>query len=315
MTSLRKLERDFAHANAAAVNGLLAQLGEEDVMARFGLEARLADLQQEISRLDAAGYEPMASAALFFGGRPVLGQRGIESEFAGTVIAKFQDIVAKVLAHETNGLGQRGVVANKAASTLHITNIVRGSFGFLLEEAGSQQNMVETPLRTAVDEATRLLDAFGEPDEEQFRTAIETIDDRLLGTAREFFNIMRSNGATLRLVSGEMDRSFGSEAVERAAERATSTTVQDSDELLHGQLGGVLPDAHQFEFRVGRPQGTIRGRIDRALTADELSSYNRDWVNIDAVARVRVKRVRRNDAVVRETYTLTGLEAIRSPSA
>jgi hypothetical protein len=126
---------------------------------------------------------------------------------------------------------------------------------------------------------------------------------------------MRSNGATLRLVSGETDRSFGTEAVERAAERATSTTVQDSDEILHGQLGGVLPDAHQFEFRVGAPQGTIRGRIDRALTADELSRYNRDWVNVDAVARVRVKRVRRNDAVVRETYTLTGLEAIRSPSA
>jgi len=308
MTSLRKLERDFAHADAAAVAGLLAQLGDEDIMARFGLEARLADLQQEIARLDAAGDEPTASAALFFGGRPVLGQRGIESEFAGTVITKFQDIVAKVLAHETNGLGQRGVVANKAASTLHITNIVRGSFGFLLEEAGPQQHMVETPLRAAVDEATRLLDAFGEPDEEEFRTAIENIDDRLLATARDFFDIMRSNGATLRLVSGETDRSFGTEAVERAAERATSTTVQDSEEVLRGQLGGVLPDAHQFEFRVGAPQGTIRGRIDRALSADELSRYNRDWVNVDARARMRVKRVRRNGAVVRETFTLTGLE-------
>lgn len=309
MTGLRKLERDFAHADAAAVNGLLAQLGDEDVMARFGLEARLADLQAEIARLDAAGDEPVASAALFFGGRPVLGQRGIESEFAGTVITKFQDIVAKVLAHETGGLGQRGVVANKAASTLHITNIVRGSFGFLLEEAGAQQQMVETPLRAAVDEATRLLEAFGEPDEEEFRTAIETIDERLLATTRDFFNIMRSSGATLRLVSGETDRSFGAEAVERAAERATSTTVQDSEEILRGQLGGVLPDARQFEFRVGEPQGTIRGRIDRGINADALSRYNRDWVNVDAIARVRVKRVRRNDAVVRETYTLTSIEA------
>lgn len=277
-------------------------------MARFGLEARLADLQQEIARLDARTDEPTASAALFFGGRPVLGQRGIESEFAGTILTKFQDIVAKVLAHETNGLGQRGVVANRAASTLHITNIVRGSFGFLLEEAGQQQQMFETPLRAAVEEATRLLDAFGVPDEEEFRAAIETIDDRLLATTRDFFNTMRSNGATLRLVSGETDRSFGTEAVERAAERATSTTVEDNEEVLLGQLGGVLPDAHQFEFRVGPPQGTIRGRIDRALSADELSRYNRDWVNVDARARVRVKRVRRNEEVVRETFTLIGLE-------
>lgn len=310
MNSLRKLERDFVHADAAAVAGLLAQLGDEDAMARFGLEARLADLRESIARLDAIDDEPTASAALFFGGRPVLGQRGIESHFAGTAITKFQDIIAKVLAHETGGLGQRGVVANRSAATLHITNIVRGSFGFLLEEEGSKQHVVETSLRAAVDKTTRLLDAFAEPDEEQFRTAIESIDERLLATTRDFFDVMRSSGATLRLVSGETDSSFGNEAVERAAERATSTTVRDSDEVLQGRLGGVLPDAHQFEFRVGTPQGTVRGRVDRGLSADELSRYNRDWVNVDARALVRVKRVRRNDTVVRETFTLTGLESL-----
>lgn len=311
MTGLRKLERDFVHADAAAVTSLLAQLADEDVMAKFSLEARLADLRQEIVRLDELADEPTASTALFFGGRPVLGQRGIESEFAGLAITKFQDIVSKVLAHDNGGLGQRGVVANKAASTLHITNIVRGSFGFLLEEAGLQNHLLETPLRSAVDKATKLLDAFGEPDEEEFRTAVEAIDDRLLATARDFFDTMRSNEATLRLVSGTMDTSFGTEAVERAAERATSTTVTDSDEEMRGQLGGVLPDAHQFEFRAGAPIGTIRGKIDRALTADVLARYNRDWVNVDAVVHVRVKRVRRNEAVVRESFTLTGIEAPR----
>ena len=40
MTRLKKLERDFATADIAAVNGLLAQLGEADVMTRVGLEAR-----------------------------------------------------------------------------------------------------------------------------------------------------------------------------------------------------------------------------------------------------------------------------------
>ena len=45
------------------------------------------------------------------------------------------------------------------------------------------------------------------------------------------------------------------------------------------------------------------------MSTDVLSRYNRDWVNVDAIARVRVKRVRRNDAIVRETYTLTSIEA------
>ncbi len=304
MSTLRKLERDFVHADMAALSGLLAQLGDEDVMARLGLEARLEELQQTIAQLDPTKDELTASAALFFGGRPVIGARGIESEFAGAAVTKFQDIVAKVLAHETGGLGQRGIVPNKGASTLHITNIVRGSFGFLMEEVRPQQQMMETPLKAAVDEATKLLDAFGESDEEQFRSAVETIDQRVLGTAREFFDLMRQSGATLRLVAGETDRSFGAEAVARAAERATSTTVEDTDETLQGQLAGVLPDAHQFEFRAGPDRGTIRGKVDRALTTDQLTQFNRDWVNVDADARVHVKRIFRSGAVVRENYTL-----------
>jgi len=308
MTGLRKLERDFVRADLAAVRGLIAQLGDEDVMARLGLEERRDELQKTITQLDRAGEEPVASAALFFGGRPVSGSRGIESEFAGSAVTKFQDIVAKVLAHESVGLGQRGVVPNKGASTLHITNIVRGSFGFLLEEVHSQPPLTETSLKKAVGDATRLLEALGERDEEQFRTAVEAIDDRILGTAREFFVLMRQSGATLRIVAGEADRSFGSEAVARAAERATSTTVEDAEETMSGQLAGILPDARQFEFRTGRDQGTIRGKVSRSLAADQLKRFNHDWVNVDALARMNVKRVRRSGAVVREAFTLLALD-------
>lgn len=308
MTRLKKLERDFATADIAAVNGLLAQLGEQDVMTRFGLEARLEELQRDLAALHVSAEEPTASAALFFGGQPVLGARGIESEFGATAVTKFQDLVAKVLAHENGGLGQRGVVPNRGASTLHITNVVRGSFGFLLEEMNPQHQMVETPLKAAVDEATRLLDAFGEPDEEAFRTAIEEIDERVLGTAREFFSLMRQRGATLRVVAGERDNSFGAEAVARAADRASSTVLQDDEERIAGQLAGVLPDAHQFEFRAGADRGTLRGKVDRALTADQLGRFNRDFVNVDASGRFHVKRVLRNDVIVRETYTLLALE-------
>ena len=105
MTGLRKLERDFVSADLAAVTGLLAQLGDEDVMARMGLELRRDELQQTIAHLDEAGVEPAASAALFFGGGPVVGSRGIESEFAGSAISKFQDIVAKVLARRVRRAG------------------------------------------------------------------------------------------------------------------------------------------------------------------------------------------------------------------
>lgn len=308
MTGIRKLERDLAFADMAAVTALLDQLTDEDVMARFGLEARLDELREQIEELNALPEVTSASAILFFGGRPVTGSHGIESEFAGSAVTKFQDLVAKVLAQDSGVLGQRGVVPNKTASTLHITNVVRGSFGFQLEEMLEQEQLVDTSLKTAVDETLHLLDAFGEPDEERFQEAVAAIDQRVLGTAREFFDLMRQGGATLRLVAGEVDHSYGAEAVGRAAERATSTTVEDLEEVVVGQLAGVLPDAHQFEFRATGDRGVLRGRVDRAIEPVTLAQFNRDWVNVTARAHLRVKRVRRNDVLTRESFVLTRLE-------
>lgn len=307
MTSLRKLEHDFVLADLAAVTGLLAQLGDEDVMTRFGLESRREELQNVISELERQPDEPTASAALFFGGQPVVAARGIESEFAGEAVSKFQDIVAKVFADEAGALGQRGVVPNKSASVLHITNIVRGSFGFLLEEVHPQRHFVGSSLKDTVDKVTRLLEAFADPDEEHFRSAVETVDQRVLTTARDFFGLMRQREATLRLVTGDRDRSFGPEAVLRAVERATSTVVEEDKEDVRGQLSGTLPDGHLFEFRAEGGRGTLRGRVARDLTPDQLTRFNRELVNIDAVASLHVRRVRRSDVVVRENFVLTAL--------
>jgi hypothetical protein len=309
MSTLRKLERDFIKADLSAVQGLLAQLGEEDVMARFGLESRRDELVQTIAHLEALPAEQMASAALYFGGTPVAGTRGIESDFATNAVAKFQDLVSKVLAHESGGLAQRGVVPNKSASTLHITNVVRGSFGFLLEELKTAPQPDGTTLKEAVDETTRLLQAFGDS-EEQYRSVVETIDERVLGTARDFFDLMRQRGATLRLVTEATDRSFGSQAVAKAAERASSTDVEDKEENLRGQLVGVLPSFHQFEFRPVGNREVIHGKISSAIPSYQLEEFSKNLVFVDVTARLRLKRVRRSGAIVRESYTLLELERV-----
>ena len=219
MNALRKLERDFILADHATVEDLLGQLGDEDVMTRFGLEARLDELKEKIAALDDTEDEPTASAALFFGGRPVVGSHGIECEFGGEAVANFQDLVSKVLASKTGSLGERGIVPNKELSTLHITNVARGSFGFLIEEVQSQGRLVDSRLNAAVDQAGRLLDAFREPDDDRFQAAVEMIDRRVLKTARNFFDLMRKRRATLRMVTGDCDSSFTQEDVSRAAER------------------------------------------------------------------------------------------------
>ncbi|HVV41960.1 MAG TPA: hypothetical protein VHC94_12945 [Nitrobacter sp.] len=308
MTSLRKLERDYIEANISEVTALLDRVGDRDVMSRFGLEDQLSELKEALAKLQAMPPETLGSAALFFGGRPVVGSQGIESGFAGSAVGQFQNLVSMVHAHDTVGLAERGTVPRRSSSTLHITNIVRGSFGFLLEEVQPQLQMVDSSLKTAVDEATRLLMAFGEDDEEDFRSAVEEIDQRVLAASGEFFDLMRKSGATVRLVSGDTDRSFGSDVVARAVDRARTTTVVDDNDIIRGQLAGVLPESHQFEFRSADERGTIRGKVDRDLTPHQLGLFNKEYVNTNSRAKFKVKRVLRDQAVVREKYTLTGIE-------
>jgi hypothetical protein len=307
MSSLRKLERDFVRADLAAVTNLLAQLKDEDVMARFGLEARRQELMHAIAQLEEETEEPAASAALFFGGRPVVGTYGIESEFAGIAVSKFQDIVSKVMAHEAGTLGQRGVVPNKAASKLHITQVVRGSFGFLLEDVQADNSITGPELKGAVEETTRLLDAFGRDDEEGFRSIVESLDERVLATAQEFFHLMSDRGATLRLVSGDTDRSFGTEAVVRAVERATTTRVEDLEERIEGQLAAFLPSAHEFEFQAVGERGVINGKVHRSLTTEQLAQFNRDLIGVRSEATIHIRRLLRSGALVRESFTLLAL--------
>jgi hypothetical protein len=160
------------------------------------------------------------------------------------------------------------------------------------------------------------LRAFTEPNDEKFQEAVEAVDNRIVSTAREFFDLMRDSGATLRLVAGESDNSFGAQAVAMAAERAKTTDVEEAEETMEGKLNGILPDAQQFEFRTMGPRGTIRGRVDRKLTAEELAVFNRQFVNVPAKVLLQVRRVRRSGVIVRESFTLLKLEAAEDePSA
>jgi hypothetical protein len=303
----RRLGRDRASAELAGVEKTLATLTDNDFLTRMSLEARRDEIAETLAVFEHAGPETVATAALFFGGRPVAGSKGVESEFAGAVVGRFQDLVAKVLAQDSGGLGERGVVPNKSAATLHITDVVRGSFGFVLEEVEPQGYIIDTALKAAVDNASQILSAFGDPDESHFQEAMERVDERVLTTARDFFQFMRQSGATFRLVAGDADSEFPAGSIDRAAERATTTKVEDAPESLDGQLAGVLPDGHLFEFRSVR-RGTINGRVDRGIAASELDGWNARLRNVDATATIRVRRVSRGGSVVRESFTLLGVE-------
>jgi hypothetical protein len=299
---LRKLQRDFVSSNLSSVTDILAHAPARS-LTRLSLEAVRDDLAASIKDIQNIP-DRQASTALFFSGRPVLGSRGIESEFASKALGTYQDIVTKLFALRSKGqLGERGVVADRDQSRLHVTGIVRGSFGFLMEDAHNEDAEVAPALKGAVDDSARLLGSFVEEDEDHFETAIVDIDNRVLQTVKNFFDILSKDSATLRIVSGESERNFDVNGIARAAERARATRVEEFPETITGKLQGVMPDKHEFELRAdGR---TLTGKVVSAISGDHLTAL----FGKDVEARFNRTDVFRGGRLVRQKYEMTRIVA------
>lgn len=153
----------------------------------------------------------------------------------------------------------------------------------------------------------RLLKAFTERDESQFDADVEVLDQRVLDTARGFFGLMNEGRATLRVVTEDDETDLEREDLERGAERAQSLEIAGRLVEFEGQLLGVLPHAHRFEFVTSSDGRTIKGLVDRSLSAEQLAQFNRRLVNEDSVAEFQLNRVRRRNSDAKEVFRLVAI--------
>jgi hypothetical protein len=307
---VRKFESDHLSADLASVTKILGDLSPESVLGRIGMEARREDILQSLREIEQA-HEPLAAAALYFNGAPVVGSVGIEAEFATAAVGKYQDLVAKVLAaREVGNLGQRGPAPGRRAATLHITNVLRGSFGFLLEELnqGEQGPLLDSTLKVAMEDAARLVTSFGNEDEEQFTNVLVNTDRRVFDTASEFFRFVHDRGAVFRLVCGNYDLSLNDRALAIAADRAQLTRLSEEPEDLEGELLGILPEAHRFEFRMMPGGEVIQGAVSGEISTDELRGLYRRVADRRVRAHMLVRQVERPGREPRRSYMLLSAE-------
>jgi hypothetical protein len=312
----RRSERDFLAADLAAVNNLLADLTAADVLSRYSLESRRDEIAQELSSLAEMPAIKRAEVSLFFTGRPVDANKGIAADFSAQVLAAYQDSVKKVSAFQRFGtLGDRGVVPGSDQSSLYITDVVRGSFGFQLEEADKQLEMEDSILKKAVDESTKLLMAFSSADEDEYSAGVQQVDQRVVDSISVFFNLLKENDATVRVVSDEIDKWISKHSIEIALERAKSIHIEVNDEVpIGGLLIGVLPTSFKFEFRNDRGE-TISGLIGRELVEANVQELQKVWLYKDCIAIFQVRSVGRPGREPRLYYTLLRIESRASGTA
>lgn len=92
---MKRLELDSLKADLSAVEALLVSRTQaEDPIGWMQYASRKAQLQQQVAEMEIKP-DLHASVALYFGGRPVIGSRGIMADFAGKTLEQYQDMVSK----------------------------------------------------------------------------------------------------------------------------------------------------------------------------------------------------------------------------
>jgi hypothetical protein len=247
---IRKLDEMRLSAELAALEAVLAELDETDYLTRVGLESRGTELRDNLARLRLR-EEAQVRVALFFGGGPVVGSEGVNARFASDAVGSFQDILTNVWGSgQERRVAETGPIRNQELSQLHITQLLHGSLGFLLEELDAYgEPLFESALKGAADQVARMIDAFADEDDTKFAAVIEELNPRVFKSISKFLRCVHTDNATFRLVEGNSDLSVDREGVERAWRRAEQSRVDEERIAMSGRLLGVIPIHRRFEFQ------------------------------------------------------------------
>src|SRR3546814_912225 len=212
---------------------------------------RLEDLNRRLREIEAAP-STSAGVGLFFGGRPVVGSYGIQAEFGAKAVAEFQTLVSNTFAAAEGTLGARGPVPQRDRTQLMLTDIARGSFGFILEQSEDPE-LVDSAMKEVLGRAVDLVFRVASPDQETFESIAEDVDSRVFGSLTAFFKMLDDAGATLRIVDDRQEFTLHREEVGLARERTESATLHESD----GEFRGTI-------YEIGR--ASSRDRVCQYVT-------------------------------------------------
>ncbi|UIY45765.1 hypothetical protein [Methylobacterium radiotolerans] len=307
----KRLELETLRADLAAVTGLLARrTPERDPVGYFQFDQRREMLEQQIRELGQVD-EPLAEVGLFFAGRPVIGSRGITADFSTKALGSFQSVVSARYAADSGPIGQRGRVRHRDRSQLIIKDVVRGSFGFVLEEVENEVGGAPS-LKPALDDAVAIIYSAAKGAQAEFNDATDAQDPKVLDSVKSFFAFLDEQGASVRVVEGDRDFTISREEITRARARTDNLDVRENNQDFVGILY-LLPDARRFELHDQRGEPTKKGPISRecfdTLVTPE-GSVREGVAGSLQTATLRVRRTTMRNGEERVSYALIATRPI-----
>jgi len=305
---LKRLERDATKADLAAVEALLsARTPDEDPVGHMQFSRRLEHLTQRLQEIESAP-STTAEVGLFFGGRPVVGSHGIIAEFGAKAIAEFQTLVSSAFAAQEGTLGARGPVPQRDRTQLLLTDVARGSFGFILHQAEDPE-LVDSAMKNVVSHAVDLVFRVASPDQEMFDSLAEGVDNRVLVCLRSFFKVLDDAGATIRIVENRREFTLQREEVGLARERTENVSFAETEGEATGAIY-VLPVSRRFELHPLGGGEALKGSI----APECLERLTGGGTEIPAgvigtvkTVRLRIREIRARGQESRTSYTLLSI--------
>ncbi len=310
---LAQLEKQFLQADLEQARQLLAGGNSyDDPIAQHQYGQRVARLERELAELSEAAAKAPVGLALFFGGRPVVGSHGIKAAFGTQAVGQFQKLVSqRYAAAETGPLSSRGRVPMSEDTQLFVTDVVRGSFGFVLQ--ASEPVNGDAMLGDVIDEVADTLSRMAAADDALFDEASAGVDSRQLGALKEFFKLLDDEGASLRVVEGERDFELTVPAVRRARQRAEAMTIHEKEETLQGEVIGWAEYSSRFELRLHADSSVVVGSVSREAM-DRSRQDGLVLLHRHVLAHMKVREVRMRHRPARKTFALQAIELVAPPA-
>lgn len=294
-----KVHRDALRGEIASLRELLDRSAATDPLGSRSLKRRLQLLETELAAIEDK-VTLSANVALIFDGAAVRGSSAIEADFAGKALLDYQELVAKHVAVNEGGLAERGRLPDEIhnQAKMNITGLVHGSFGFVLEEDHSEQiGLFETPAHQAVRSVTDLLKIVSDTRDDAFDERLLDLDGRIFQTLKRFVSHLHRTDSTLRLAEEDRELKLDKVSVARAFERVSRTEIVEIDEVIEGELLGLVPVQRRFDFRRSSDGEVIQGRVAPTLSADYLERIDQEGIIAGGIwlATVRTKMVKHPD--------------------
>lgn len=280
---------------------------------RLMWEKRRGAIREEIAKTEDR-HDNYAQVALMFNGVPVLGSQEIKLDFATKILDNYQSVVGALAAERAGAeLGARGRLPSAFTSKLFIRDMIRGSVGFLIEEAKpAQYELVPSALKDAVDETTRILVDLSSGDARRFDERMRQLSPRTIGAIKKMAKVLHDSGAETRIVDDEQEFTLDYGGTASLHTRLSEVEYAERPEAREGVLLGLFPERRQYEFqaRDGAPvsYGPVSEAFDSRYVAEP--EFARSILMKPAIATFLVTTILRAGIPHKEEWVLEDIRLV-----